>query len=454
MQPPFEVGRCSWPRPVVHDNGIWTSEPEWDAPAMPFSPHPTWRHVGRSACWMIDWREMFRAAHPGDRSLGGEMCGFHIVFRVRVNRAGLISIWDDDGCIVRRGGRVLHEDRSAHMLSAFQIEVQAGDELEVAHWQLTGEWLWGAAFEDATAAVLEAHERLRSLRPAVEARLAFPDGPPLKVYTSGVAPLRAVASVYSLILRGYAPSEVWLFGEHQWSHAARSLFASALSFARIEQTDALLHVAGGLGGPRLVSFARRYWFVMKALVSLIAPPATFCLMDDDLFVLDRVDDALDDFRRCDLVYIPDTDHTATYAARWGWMHGGQPIATGRFNAGLFWMRQFADRRRVAEYMLRVNPALAAPWEWEQGLIANVYAGRNTRELPSQRYFYPLFDGLPGGVIGYDYEHNPCGFASVHFGGIPRKPDDETTALLLPQLLGAAGAADVEAVGAEWLTRAR
>jgi hypothetical protein len=436
--PPFDVVRCCWPRPVSHDGGTWVSAPEWDAPEMPFRPHPAWRRVGRSLGWIVDWRDMFRAAHPGDRSLGGEMCGFHIVFRIRVTRTGVLTIWDDDGCVVRRAGQVIHDDRTAHMLSPFQIDVRSGEELDVAHWQLTGEWQWGAAFE-APQDIADPREALASVRPAVAARLERPDGPPLKVYTSGQSPVRAVVTVYSLILRGYAPSEVWLFGEHQWNPAARSLFAAALPFAQVAQTDALMHLAGAAGGPRLVSMARRYWFVMKAIVSLLAPPASFCLVDDDLFVLDRLDEPIDEFRRCDLVYIPDMDHGAEYVARWGWMHGGQPIATGRFNAGLFWLRQFEDSRRLAVHMLRVNPAGTTPWQWEQGLIANLYARRPSRELPSQRYFYPLFDGLPGGIVGYDYQRNPCGFACVHFGGLPQKPDEETTALLLPQLLGAAGA---------------
>jgi hypothetical protein len=434
--PPFDIVRCSWPRAVTHADGMWTSEPEWSAVEMPFRPQPAWRRVGRSICWMIDWREMFRAAHPGDRSLGGEMSGFHVVFRVRVTRSGVLTIWDDDGCVVRRDGRIVHDDRSAHVLRPFNLDVARGDELDVAHWQRTGDWLWGAAFEERAQDLVTPEDLLRPLVSVVHDRVRDPNGPPLKLYTSGRCPMRAIAAAYTLILRGYSPSEVWLFGEHQWSPEARRLFATAFPFARVVDTDTLLRTASTLGGPRLVEMARRYWFVMKALVSLLAPPAEFCLIDDDVFVLDKLDDALEDFRRCDLVYIPDMDHGPSYASRWGWIHGQRTITTGRFNAGLFWMRQFENPRRVAEYMLRVRAVTTLPWDWEQGLIANLYAQQRTRELPSARYFYPLFDGLPGGIIGYDYERNPCGFASVHFGGIPDKPDDETTLMLLPQLLGA------------------
>jgi hypothetical protein len=228
---------------------------------------------------------------------------------------------------------------------------------------------------------------------------------------------------------------VWLFGEHQWSTAARELFRRTLPFATVVPTAQVIADVYEAGGSRFADAARRYWFVMKAAISLICAPSEFCLMDDDVFVLDTTGDALDAFSTSDLVYIPDTDHTDSYLAAWGWMHPDTPLATGRFNAGLFWMRQFEDARRVAEYALRVWPGASHAWVWEQGLIASLYRRRPSVELPSQRYFYPLFDGLPGGVVGYDYLRNPCGFASVHFGGVPAKPDDETTLMLLPHLLG-------------------
>ncbi len=76
-----------------------------------------------------------------------------------------------------------------------------------------------------------------------------------------------------------------------------------------------------------------------------------------------------------------------------------------------------------------------PWIWEQGLIALAYAREEIFELSGQRYFYPIFDGLPGGMLGYDYANNPCSFASIHFGGLAEKPSDGVTLTLLPQILG-------------------
>jgi hypothetical protein len=190
----------------------------------------------------------------------------------------------------------------------------------------------------------------------------------------------------------------------------------------------------------VAKWAERYWFVFKACVGLLCSPYEFGLIDDDVFVLDRVDDALSAFRACELVFTPDTDHTAEYIETWSWLNGRSGSrALGTFNAGLYWMRVPFNPREIASPMLRVVPHHVRPWVWEQGLIATLFATRNVYELPSQRYFYPLFDGLPGGMLGYDYERNPCGFASIHFGGLTDKPSDAVALSFAPGILGRARA---------------
>jgi len=67
-------------------------------------------------------------------------------------------------------------------------------------------------------------------------------------------------------------------------------------------------------------------------------------------------------------------------------------------------------------------------------MALEYARDTSKALLTQRYFYPFFDGLPGGMSGYDYARNPCGFASVHFGGLAEKPSDAASRMLAPQVL--------------------
>jgi hypothetical protein len=441
---PFEIISCSWPRAVAQEGGRWMSEPEWDAPLMPYAPEPRWHLVGGELCWTIDWREWFKRGLGLERShVGGEMRGFHVVFRLRVRRGGTLVFWDDDGCVIRRRGEVVHSDPAAHGPERHELEVEHGDVLEVAQWQHVGWWLWGArdagtAARDAgVAAQVGARESsLSTYLDSVVRRLSRPDGPPLKLYTSGLTPERAVACVYSLILNGYAPSKVLLYGDYQWGARARELFASLMPFAEVVPTESVRARLLSVGGQRLAQTAMNHWYVMKTFVALLMPPEEFCLMDDDIFILENMEDALAAFRTHELVYIPDTNHGGEYLRVWGWLHGRtrEPLRTATFNAGLYLMRHDLDPRAVAAQALRVRAQGCAPYLWEQGYIANLFAHGRTFELPTQRYFYPLFDGLPGGIFGYDYARNPCDFASVHFGGLSEKPSDAVTLQLLPQIL--------------------
>jgi hypothetical protein len=229
---------------------------------------------------------------------------------------------------------------------------------------------------------------------------------------------------------------VILFGEHQWSQEVRELFAAAFPFAEVVPTKQLMERFEELGGSRLSEMAQQYWWVMKGLVALVCPPEESCMMDDDVFILDRVDDALEAFERCDLVYQRQIDWGEDYLEYWDQLIDPelQWLPTGALNTGVCWIRQYLVPRRVVKYALSSQPS-ATPWYiWEQGLIAALYARSNVHELPTPRYFYPLIDGLPGGSVGYDYEGNPCGFASVHFAGMPEKPLDSVALRLAPQIL--------------------
>jgi len=437
MEIPFEVVSCAWPRPVARDGGAWASEPEWGAPQMPSVPEPRWRMFEGELCWTVDWCEWFKRGLGLEHSPGGgEMRGFHVVFRLRVRAGGTLVFWDDDGSVIRRGGEVVHRDQTAHGPARHELEVTAGEVLEVAQWQHGGWWLWGAHAGRAGGRAPAPSVALPPYLEAVERRLRRPSGPPLKMYTNGAHPARAVACLYSLILNGYAPSKVLLYGDYQWDAAARTLFSNFLPFAEVVPTEWARARLLAAGGHRLAQAALNHWYVMKTFVALLLPPEEFCLMDDDVFVLENMDDALAAFREHDLVYSPDTDHGGEYLKRWGWLHGRtrEPLPTATFNAGLYLMRHDCDPRAVAAQTLRVRPRDHAPYTWEQGYIANLFAGRRTHALPMQRYFFPLFDGLPGGTLGYDYARNPCGFASVHFGGLRDKPSDDIALHLLPQIL--------------------
>ena len=425
---PYDILCCAWPRPVAQCQGQWTSEPEWDAPLMHVRPQPQWRNLGGDDCWTIDWRELFRAGE----GFGGEMCGFHIVFQIRVKTTGRLTFYSDDGCIIRRDGAVIHCDRAAHPAVRNQIDVEAGDHLEVAQWQFHRDWIWGARIDSPASAP---DMQLRSWLPAIEKRLAAPDGPPLKMYCRGATPVRTVVSLYSMILNGYAPSAVHLYGDYQWPAAARSLFATLLPFAQVNGIQEVSEEIRSVGGKALVDMARANWFVMKSCVSLLCGPGEFCLMDDDIFILDDVGDALSAFQDCDFVFAPDADSEEFYQNLWRGVFGHTTIKpTASLNTGLYWLRLRRDRREIAELLLRGSGILHAAWAWEQGFFANLYADGAVFRLPPQRFFYPYFDGLPGGVTGYDYALNPCGFASVHFGGPVNKPGDAVAELLAPQIL--------------------
>ncbi len=98
------------------------------------------------------------------------------------------------------------------------------------------------------------------------------------------------------------------------------------------------------------------------------------------------------------------------------------------------MRKVFEPQRLALQALQVRPGNNPP-AWEQGLIALAYANKHILELPSQRYPFAIFQGLPGGITGYDYKLNPCGFKAIHFGGLFEKPSDGVALQLASQVLG-------------------
>ena len=158
-------------------------------------------------------------------------------------------------------------------------------------------------------------------------------------------------------------------------------------------------------------------------------------MDDDVFVLDRVDEAMCAFQTADLVFAPDADYSAEYLAAWAWVCGSDGVLpTGTINTGLYCLRNSLPPGKLASDLLRGPSADLPGWQWEQGFMACQYSNQSVRALPASRYFYPYFDGLPGGLLNYDYALNPCGFVSIHFGGLAEKPSDQAARILAPEIL--------------------
>lgn len=400
---------------------------------MPLLPQLQTREIDGRSCWMIDWRKVFShhlRFHHSHAS--GEMRGFHVVFRVRARDSGTLIFWDDDGSIIRCNGKILHEDRECHALARHEIVVRAGDCLEIAQWQYHGDWIWAACLdlaEDLSSTLDIFSEYL----PRVRKRLAKPNGPPLKMYFGDGAPARTVLCLYSMVLNGYCPASIHIFGEYQWSDDARKLFEALLPFTKIVPTAEVLDTLNTLS-PGLAGMAKTHWLVMKLCSGVLCTPSEYCYLDDDIFILDSVEDATRAFQSCNLVYASDADYSADYSAIWNVPAEKQPLSTGNINAGFYWLRNTHIPRSLVARILSRPPYLEKMWQWEQGFMAVEYSGETAFALPSQRYFYPYFDGLPGGITGYDYARNPCGFASVHFGGLAEKPSDATARMLVRQVL--------------------
>jgi hypothetical protein len=309
-----------------------------------------------------------------------------------------------------------------------------GDVLEFAQWQDIGDWLWKATL--VPTAPLDSAASLLPYLDAIRCRLAAPEGPALKMMTNGHNPVRGALSIYSMILNGYAPEQILIYGEHQWTPEARLTMERLMPFARVVPTSDVLNEIERFAGSRWRRDSVSCWWVFKACVPLFCQPRTCCMLDDDVIVLDSVHDALETFRDHDLVYMRDADYTNEYSAAWRYKaRRFGPLRTGDFNAGLYWLRALEDVRCLIRLGERTSPHRTIFHIWEQGYVAVAYADRPTSALPSQRYLYPRFEGLPGDVLGYDYTDNPCGFASLHFGGIGNKPGDAIAALIAAAVLG-------------------
>jgi hypothetical protein len=361
---------------------------------------------------------------------------FGVLFRIRVNSNGRLVFSSPGCCAIRRGG-----------LSVFEgacdpegvVDARAGDILDIAVAHGPDEWSWGARIEPAANA---GQELMTVHLPRVQAILREPTGPPLKIFTDARHPIRTVISIYSMILNGYSPSKVYIYGGYQWKPFARHLLARFLPFASVVPLRQIRDQISQVAPSQLADIAKNNWLVMKACLTLFCDPPEFCMMDDDLFILESVAAAQELFREHDFVFVPEIDNTAHYRPIWSDAFPDVSLArTARLNGALCWLRMRKDRKAAADLMMRGLgrldglPKVEAAWSWEQGFYAHLFANDAVLELPAQLYWYPFFCGLPGGMLGYDYANNPCGFTMVHFGGDVEKPTDGEALQLMPQILG-------------------
>jgi hypothetical protein len=432
----LQVLSVSWPRPAAIQDDRWIGTPDWDTPLMPWLPSWRFEALDGVGCHALDWSDGFRMdLNRYGQPNAAEMRGFYVVFRLRVQHSGRLVFFASDGCIIRRNGEVVHEDRRRHGVDRHELGVGIGDRLEIAQWQSSGRWIWAARWEPSPVtgdqlACAEAH------RHRVEDALTRPNGPMLKVFTDAADPLRCVLSIYSLVLNGYRPAGIQIFGEQQWpersAHVMRTLlpFADIVSLSRLERTlDAL--------NPGLVPLTKRLWGAMKLCIGLFFPPYTYCYMDDDIIVLDRMDDALQLLDRHTLVSASDNEPVFRYTAlqypvRPEWPE--RPVPRN-LSTGFYLIKNDGDLVAQSERAVNTPTDNHQSWIWEQGFFAWEFARASTAVLPHQRYFVPLFDGLPGGIHGYDWYGNPCQFAWVHFGAMfEAKPGDDEAALWFQDVL--------------------
>jgi hypothetical protein len=356
---------------------------------------------------------------------------FHVVFRLRVEASGTLVFWDDDGCIIRRDGEVVHEDRQVHALERHELAVRAGDLLEIAKWQYHGDWIWAGRIEPAPSSIDADIAFFDCFRGRIGRALAEPNGPALKVFINAATPVRTALALHSVILNGYRPERVLVVGDYQWGERGRRAIEALLPFAEIVPVDSVLDGTRALE-PGIVPTALACWAAMKICVCLFHPPLEYGFVDDDVFVLDRMDEALSRFSTNEVVYAPDADCEWMY--RVIWRFGDADLKTGNINTGVHFLRNTRDRRAQAARIANSSPDGTPVGLWEQGFFATEFVNDRTSCLPIQTYFYPFFDGLPGGHLGYDWARNPCGFVTVHFGGLPDKPTDDDARVVVRDIL--------------------
>lgn len=427
----------SWPlRAEVHADR-WTGDPAWDAPVMPLQPPWRFEVFEGFECNALDWTDIFRMGVRMPYELSAaEMRGFYVVFRLRVLQTGRLIFFATDGCMIRRNGEIVHEDRERHPPRRHELNVRLGDCLEVAQWQSGGRWLWAAHWFGMPFSLEESLAGALPYRRQVEEALARPNGPMLKVFTKGSEPVRGVLAIYSLVLNGYRPAGIQVFGDHQWDARSSRIMRELLPFADIVSLDRVERTLDAVN-PGLMALARRVWGAMKIGVGLFFPPYEYCFLDDDIFVVDRMDDALRLWDDHDFVYAPDWDHTGRYSAVPYPRRADHPAprVLGTVSTGIYLLRNHGDRVAQSERLLATSSDGRQTWEWEQGFFAWEFAYGSSAALSSQRYFVPLFDGLPGGLQGYDWRTNPCEFVCVHFGGSAPKPGDLEAGSLFHEILG-------------------
>ncbi len=218
--------------------------------------------------------------------------------------------------------------------------------------------------------------------PRVLESLRYPNGPELWFFTDGESPHRALTAVYGIILNGYSPNGITLFGSHHWDDHARREFTALAPFATVAQSDLVFATIEQAMGRGLAAEARRRVEVERIAAPLVWPGGECCVAGDDVFVLNGVDDALRTAREHDLVIIADAE-TAPDPPKAGLFRSSRGLH--KFPGSLYWVRRHVDSTRIAKVAALLSSD-AAPWpDRVYAMVALLYAGRPTALLPADRY---------------------------------------------------------------------
>ena len=365
---PFDLLECSWPQPVDLAGGRWLSPPAWQAPLMPYHPQPRWDLMEHMPVWTIAGRPFVTcSSHGGFGKMPGRCEGFRSPSGSSCE--ALATLRSGQRMAASSVGRCCPDRRSCRPWIGPPCRGRDGGR-HARHRPVPvdRQLVVGAGFVPPTVSAEDALDMLTPFLNPITTRLQSAAGPAIKMFTDGQHPYRAVVAAYSMIVNGYAPSSLLLYGDYQWSAGARACFEQLLPFATIVPTVDVCDRLERLGGADLATLALRYWYVMKACVMVLEEPDEFCAMDDDVFVLDDVGDAVQAFRTHDYVFPPEDDFADEYHRLWSrviprpW-----PIGTGRANIGVSWQRQRHDRKSVAEAIVEVSPDRArAAGEFSDG----------------------------------------------------------------------------------------
>jgi SAM-dependent methyltransferase len=255
-------------------------------------------------------------------------------------------------------------------------------------------------------------------------RIAIPNGPPVAVYCDGNSPVRAAIAIYSLILNGYGPEKVALFGEHRWSEETKAFLQASLSFAEFPATESLRSAVRRAGGETLEGMIGGNDFGLRAAMALFVSNEEMCILEDDVVVLDGLDEGVNRLRTHDLVFAPAIDKGRQFRKRWPTARKlPRPLATADFGGGLYWLRPVTHPGLIAQQILRLSmPSGGNPdRDWLNGLIALAYARHDIWKLPEQLHINTAsaLEATPKQlvqlrqtILSYDFQRNPSRLGSV------------------------------------------